>query len=412
MVQLGFEKAADFPDEDTFWNWLAGTSGVTDNPDNEMDYWEREVIERKYYICMKEEEGAKWVEEQFGEEGILYSDSNHQDIPIKAKQMGDIWKFITVRGVTPVTPIETIAQHFRQYGEVKDISYVVKGEARVRGNKVTLKLKLEEDKQVPVFIWSPLREGFYERWEVSYYGSPKVCLRCFQQGHIKRDCDILGPTMTTIREGGVTWAQVLGGQAPPQPPPVPKPVVPPQQPPPVSRPPATSDTTTTSSTEGHTAGSSGNTVITTEEEGENWVMAGKRPGRKRKLNSPKKTPQKKEKNSGEEGGEDEEDDDGLSDRGSEDSSESGEEGDKEGEEKREDTEISLILGNQEPVHADMKDKGDQRAQDNQPHPLDTDSGEDGGGEETDGLKQVASEGVRQTKDTEQPPGWHHDDGDQ
>ena len=215
MVQfLGFEKLSEFPDEESFWKWLDGMAEVAEVEGKEIDYFEREVIEKKYYICMKEEEGAEWIEKQFGDEGIGYYDKNNEEFKIQARQMGEVWKAVTVRGVTPVIPIEVIEQHFQQFGEVKEISYVVKGKLNVKSNKVTLKLKMDEGKKLPVFIWNKLKDNYYERWEVSYYGSPKVCLQCFQTGHIKRECSDLGPTITQIKQGEVTWAQVLGGKHP------------------------------------------------------------------------------------------------------------------------------------------------------------------------------------------------------
>ena len=94
MVQLGFEKTKELPDEDTFWDWLV-KEGLADQPGIDMDFIDREVIERKYYICMKEEEGTKWLVKQF-EKGVFYNDNNNVDHLIKARQMGEIWKTITV----------------------------------------------------------------------------------------------------------------------------------------------------------------------------------------------------------------------------------------------------------------------------------------------------------------------------
>ena len=92
MVQLqGFDKTKEFPDEDTFWMFLE-KQGLVNLPEMDMDYIDREVMERKYYICMKEEEGAKWLIQYFEKEKPMYNDDNMRDHPITAKQMGDYWK--------------------------------------------------------------------------------------------------------------------------------------------------------------------------------------------------------------------------------------------------------------------------------------------------------------------------------
>ena len=81
---------------------------------------------------------------------------------------------------------------------------------------MVIKLKMEQEKQLPVFLLNPKRGGNYvERWELSFKGSPRVCLKCFEEGHLRKDCEASGPTVSQIRQGEVTWAQVLGGQAPP-----------------------------------------------------------------------------------------------------------------------------------------------------------------------------------------------------
>ena len=104
IVQLDFAQTAEFPDEEAFWEWLE-KGKFTDIEGMDMDYIEREVLERKYYICMKNEEAAKLMEEQFKEDEVIYTDKKHEDHRIIAKQMGDIVRTITVRGVHPNTEI-------------------------------------------------------------------------------------------------------------------------------------------------------------------------------------------------------------------------------------------------------------------------------------------------------------------
>ena len=215
MIQLSFEKVPAFPDEEAFWKWFGKSTGIDKDKEDEevmdiVDYFEREMIERKYYVCFKNEEGADWVEQNFSEEGLLYNDVNHGDHNIKVRRMGDMWKTISVRGVSPTTPIEEVKDLFLQYGDVKDVKFLEWGKMKVKCNRITLKLKLEQGKKLPVFIYKPIKQGFYARWEISYPGSPKVCLLCFEEGHLRRECVNQGPTMTQIRQGEKTWAQVLG----------------------------------------------------------------------------------------------------------------------------------------------------------------------------------------------------------
>ena len=95
-----------------------------------------------------------------------------------------MWKTISVRGVSPTTPIVEVKDCFQHYGVVKDVRFMELGEMKVKCNRVILKLKMEDGKNLPVFMYNPIREGFYERWEISYPGSPKVCLLCFEVGHL------------------------------------------------------------------------------------------------------------------------------------------------------------------------------------------------------------------------------------
>ena len=84
MVQLDFSGTAEFPDEEAFWKWLEREQ-FTDIEGMDMDYIEREVLERKYYICMKDEKAANLMVERFKEEEVLYMDRKMVDHCIIAK---------------------------------------------------------------------------------------------------------------------------------------------------------------------------------------------------------------------------------------------------------------------------------------------------------------------------------------
>ena len=61
-----------------------------------------------------------------------------------------------------------------------------------------------------------------ERWEVTSKGpgGPKVCLHCYQPGHIRKQCRNQAPTMAEVVEGkaggAISYAQVLAGTQAPQ----------------------------------------------------------------------------------------------------------------------------------------------------------------------------------------------------
>ena len=89
---------------------------------------------------------------------------------------------------------------------------------------------LVEGKSLPGFVMAPIGEGGMERWEVTSKGpgGPKVCLHCYQPGHIRKQCRNQAPTMAEVVEGkaggAISYAQVLAGTK------AAKPVVPPPPP--------------------------------------------------------------------------------------------------------------------------------------------------------------------------------------
>ena len=45
------------PSEDEVWEWLRKLN-LTGDETHKLNYFEREIIEKKVYVCMKEESGA------------------------------------------------------------------------------------------------------------------------------------------------------------------------------------------------------------------------------------------------------------------------------------------------------------------------------------------------------------------
>ena len=224
------------PDEEEVWDWLAGLN-LTDDENHEIDYFEREVIEKKFYVCMKEEQGAEWLAGKF-EEGLKFKVPNEQgqEVTIKGKKEGEHWTAVVVRGVHPNTEIMAIETVFKQFGDVKGVAFVSMGPRKVKSNKLTLKVKLEEGKSLPGFVMAPIGGGTLERWEVicKGLGGQKVCLQCYQQGHVRKECPNQAPTMADVVAGKVpggtiSYAQALAGTKPNPVVPAPKPATQPTQ---------------------------------------------------------------------------------------------------------------------------------------------------------------------------------------
>ena len=216
------------PSEDEVWEWL-GELNLTDDETHELKYIEREIIEKKVYVCMKEESGADWLAGKF-EEGQKFQVSQGQEVMIKGRKEGEQWLEVVVRGVYPETEVKVVEDAFKQFGDVKEVAFVTFGPKKVKSNKINLKVKLVEGKSLPGFVMAPIGEGGMERWEVTSKGpgGPKVCLHCYQPGHIRKQCRNQAPTMAEVVEGkaggAISYAQVLAGTK------AAKPVVPPPPP--------------------------------------------------------------------------------------------------------------------------------------------------------------------------------------
>ena len=230
VVSLDFKlpNLPILPSLQELWDWLSANT-LTDVEGQEIDYFEREVMEKKFYIVMKEESGAEWLAKKF-ETGLKFPVSEGLEVVIKARKEGEMWKAVLVKGVCPEAGIKSVENVFKQYGDVKEAAFVEFGTKGVKANEVNLKVKLEEGKSLPGYVMASIGEGVIERWEVinKGLGGPKVCNQCYQQGHIRKNCPNQPATMAeieggTVVGGAISYAQVLAGTKarvapPPQPP--------------------------------------------------------------------------------------------------------------------------------------------------------------------------------------------------
>ena len=124
VVSLDFKvpNMPSLPGEEEVWQWLARLH-ITDDAAHEIDYFEREVIEKKYYIRMKEESGADWLAEKL-EAGLKFKVSEEVEVTIKGRKEGEQWLAVVVRGVHPNTEIKAIKTVFKQFGDVKEVAFV------------------------------------------------------------------------------------------------------------------------------------------------------------------------------------------------------------------------------------------------------------------------------------------------
>ena len=217
VVSLDFKVPSmpSLPSEDEVWEWLRKLN-LTGDETHKLNYFEREIIEKKVYICMKEESGADWLAGKF-EEGLKFKVSEEQEVMIKGKKEGEQWLEVVVRGVYPDTEIKAVEDVFKQFGDVKEVAFVTFGPENVKCNKLKLKVKLVEGKSLPGFVMAPTGDGAMERWEVTSKGpgGSKVCLQCYQHGHLRKQCRNQAPTMKEVVEGkaggAISYAQVLAG---------------------------------------------------------------------------------------------------------------------------------------------------------------------------------------------------------
>ena len=217
VVSLDFKvpNVPSLPTEEEIWDWLESQNLIEDES-HEVEYFEREIIEKKIFICMKEETGADWLPEKF-EEGLKFKVPQGHEVTIKAKKECEKWHELVVRGVFPNTEITDVENVFKQFGDVKEVAFVTFGQKKIKCNKITLKLKVREGSSIPSFVMAPTGVGEMERWEVikKRTGAFRVCFQCYQPGHSWKLCPNQAPTIAEVQQGiagtAVSYAQALAG---------------------------------------------------------------------------------------------------------------------------------------------------------------------------------------------------------
>ena len=217
VVSLDFKvpNVPSLPTEEEIWDWLESQNLIEDES-HEVEYFEREIIEKKIFICMKEETGADWLAEKF-EEGLKFKVPQGHEVTIKAKKECEKWHELVVRGVFPNTEITDVENVFKQFGDVKEVAFVTFGQKKIKCNKITLKLKVREGSSIPSFVMAPTGVGEMERWEVikKRTGAFRVCFQCYQPGHSWKLCPNQAPTIAEVQQGiagtAVSYAQALAG---------------------------------------------------------------------------------------------------------------------------------------------------------------------------------------------------------
>ena len=96
---------------------------------------------------------------------------------------------VKISNIDPDTPTEEVVAYFSHVGNVKDFK-----QEDVLGmtlDSVTLKVKLKEDMEMPAYLvvkWVPGDKEGIVRWDLNYADKPKICYRCYQGGHWRREC--------------------------------------------------------------------------------------------------------------------------------------------------------------------------------------------------------------------------------
>ena len=142
VVSLDFKvpNMPSLPGEDELWEWLGGLN-LTDHEVHEIDYCEREIIEKKVYVCMKEESGADWLAGKF-EEGMKFKVLEGQEVTINGRKEGEKWLEVVVRGSSSTPRSKLLKMCSSSLGSKKGKVQQAHLEGEVGGREVATRICL------------------------------------------------------------------------------------------------------------------------------------------------------------------------------------------------------------------------------------------------------------------------------
>ena len=136
-----------------------------------------------------------------------YTNEDGEEVIVRGYSMENPVIEITISGVGWWTSEQTVRSAVSAWGEVKEIK---EGKLNVPGlptfshiktDKWFVKLAKKKEVKIPgvvLHLGSERSGEEREMWKVWYKGVPKVCFKCFQDGHVMRDCkqeQVLADTM-------------------------------------------------------------------------------------------------------------------------------------------------------------------------------------------------------------------------
>ena len=136
-----------------------------------------------------------------------YTNEDGEEVIVRGYSMENPVIEITISGVGWWTSEQTVRSAVSAWGEVKEIK---EGKLNVPGlpsfshiktDKWFVKLAKKKEVKIPgvvLHLGSERSGEEREMWKVWYKGVPKVCFKCFHDGHIMRDCkqeQVLADTM-------------------------------------------------------------------------------------------------------------------------------------------------------------------------------------------------------------------------
>ena len=216
-VSLGFEKFREMPTSRELGEWLVEQEL---HPEKGFDVKRisRSEHDNRFYLQLEGEGMVDRLVEAIGHEGREWKTADGQVQKIQAVKEGDQWLEVKIANIDPDTPQEQVVTNFSHIGEVKDFKQDdIKGMVL---DSASLKVKLKEEMEMPTYLVVKGVPGDKEgvvRWDLNYRNKPRVCYRCYQGGHWRRECRNPAVPITALlartdlAEGGVrgSYAQAV-----------------------------------------------------------------------------------------------------------------------------------------------------------------------------------------------------------